>query len=108
MYTILRLEEDGLVTYLMILTDDTCSVYDFLTYDSRRSLFVDENFSYDSFMGRSCESSRLKVMIEKIGRMIEEVGLHDLMYDHITEYDGMYVEYVHVPENYTFKFNEIF
>lgn len=44
-YTILRLEYNELITYMMILTGELCNNYDFPTYDNTKSLFVDESFT---------------------------------------------------------------
>lgn len=93
----------------MILTDDTCSVYDFLTYDSVKSLFVDENFSYDSFITKDLSDKKENIgkFIELIGCMIEDVGLESLMYENINEYKSIRLESVHIPDNYEFKFSEM-
>ena len=108
MYTILRLEQENILTYLMILVDDTCSQYDFLTYDKNKSYFIDENFSYDSFITKENNTKKIKQMIKKIGLMIEKIGLKSLMYNNITEFQGIQIESIHVPENYHFKYNEIY
>lgn len=106
MYTILRLEEEDIRTYIMILVDDTCSQYDFLTYDKKKSYFIDENFSYDSFITKENNDEKIKEMIKKIGLMIENIGLSYLMYNNINEFEGISIESLHVPEDYKFKFNE--
>ena len=59
----------------MILTDNTCSIYDFLTYDNQSSSFVDENFSKDSFITKNENPRKISKMIEKIGDMINSMGL---------------------------------
>ena len=108
MNTILRLKQDNFLTYMMILTDNTCSIYDFLTYDNQSSSFVDENFSKDSFITKNENPRKISKMIEKIGDMINSIGLKSLMYDNLQEYKGIKIESIHVPEEYTFKFNNIF
>ena len=108
MYTILRLEQEDIRTYIMILVDDSCSQYDFLTYDKNKSYFIDENFSYDSFITKENNKDKIKDMIKKIGLMIEKIGLKSLMYNNITEFQGIQIESLHVPENYRFKYNEIY
>ena len=107
MYTILRLEENGIITYLMILTNKICSTYDFLTYDTTNGLFVDECFTYDSFIAPDNSEENIRIIIEKIGTMINEVGLEKIMYRKIREYDDMYIEVIHVPECYQFKCDDI-
>ena len=108
MNTILRLEQENICTYIMILVDDTCSQYDFLTYDKNKSYFIDENFSYDSFITKENNTEKIRDMIKKIGLMIENIGLKSLMYNNITEFQGIQIESLHVPENYQFKYNEIY
>ena len=108
MYTILRLEQENILTYLMILVDNSCSQYDFLTYDKNKSYFIDENFSYDSFITKENNTEKIRDMIKKIGLMIENIGLKSLMYNNITEFQGIQIESLHVPENYQFKYNEIY
>ncbi|RAP49909.1 MAG: hypothetical protein BZ138_07165 [Methanosphaera sp. rholeuAM270] len=103
MYTILRLEEKGILTYLMIITNKICSTYDFLTYDTTKEIFVDECFTYDSFITTTDKTGDVNALIEKIGNMIKEVGLENLMYKKISEYEDMTIESVHVPECYQFK-----
>lgn len=103
MYTILRLEEKGILTYLMIITNKICSTYDFLTYDTVKEIFVDECFTYDNFITTNDKTEEVKVLIDKIGEMIKTVGLESLMYEKIREYDGITIESIHVPENYLFK-----
>lgn len=103
MYTILRLEEKGILTYLMIITNKICCTYDFLTYDTVKEIFVDECFTYDSFITTNDKTEEVKVLIDKIGEMIKNVGLESLMYEKIREYDGITIESIHVPENYLFK-----
>lgn len=105
MYTILRLEENKLITYIMILVDDNCSSYDYLTYDYTKALFVDECFTTDSFQTerKKVDIDKVKCMITKIGRLIEERGLEYLMYNEVKEHDGISIEAIHIPENYTFK-----
>ena len=107
MYTVIRLEEKGIITYLMILTNKICSTYDFLTYDTTKSLFVDECFTYDSFIAPENNEENIKTMIEKIGTMIQDVGLEKIMYGKIREYNDMYIEVIHVPECYQFKCDDI-
>ena len=98
MYTVLRLEYKKNITYLMILVDNFCSNYDFLTYDFRRHIFVNESFTTDSFITENhiCE------MIEKIGILVTEKGLEYLMYKNIKRYNGINIETIHIPENYQF------
>ena len=108
MYTILRLEQEDIRTYIMILVDNSCSQYDFLTYDKNKSYFIDENFSYDSFITKENNTEKIRDMIKKIGLMIENIGLKSLMYNNITEFQGIRIESLHVPENYQFKYNEIY
>lgn len=107
MYTILRLEEKDIITYMMIITNEICNTYDFLSYDTTKGIFVDECFSYDSFI-TSTNPDDIKSLIEKIGEMIKKVGLESLMYEKIGEYDGMHIESVHVPENYMFKDDKMY
>ena len=91
----------------MIVTNKICNSYDFLTYDTRKSIFVDECFTYESFITQDKTQNRdMEEMIVKIGNMIEEVGLKDLMYNHIKEYENMKIESIHVPEDYYFKYDE--
>lgn len=107
MYTILRLKYKNAITYLMILTNKICNSYDFLTYDTSRSTFLDESFTVDSFITcRETEENVINIMIEKIGSMIEELGLEYLMYNEIKEYENMSIESIHVPEGYYFKYDE--
>ena len=107
MYTILRLEYKDNITYLMIVTNNICNSYDFLTYDTRKSIFVDECFTYDSFITKHETKNRdIKEMISIIGNMIQEIGLENLMYEKISEYRNMTIESIHVPEDYYFKYDE--
>ena len=109
MYTVLRLEYHDLMTYLMILVDDICSNYDFLIYDFREKIFVDEGFNADSFKTeKEIEEQQLCSFIEKIGKMIEIVGLKHLMYDDVTCFEDMNIESIHIPEAFKFKTDEIF
>lgn len=85
----------------MILVDDICSSYDFLTYDFSRSIFVDESFTTDSFIG-STGADDIGEMIEKIDRLLVEKGLEALMYEDIREFEEMTIEAIHVPESYQF------
>lgn len=103
MYTVLRLEEKGIITYLMILTNKICSTYNFLTYDTTRDLFVDECFTYDSFIAPENSEENIRIMIEKIGNMIQKVGLEKLMYGKIREFEDIDIEVIHIPECYQFK-----
>jgi len=103
MYTILRLENKDILTYLMIITNKICSTYDFLTYDTTKKIFVDECFTYDSFITTTDKKEDINVFIENIGKMIKEVGLENLMYKKISKYDNISIESIHVPENYLFK-----
>lgn len=103
MYTMLRLEENDMITYILILTDNTCSQYDFLTYDTIYDIFVDECFTYDSFLTQQGNNEDKKNMICKIGEMINEIGLQKLMYKKIKEYKGIKIETIHIPECYSFK-----
>jgi len=107
MYTILRLNYKGIITYMMILVDDLCSNYDYLTYDYTRKIFVDEAFSTDSLQNFTDTEDAI-TMIEKIGKLIDEVTLKTLMYEDITEYDDINIEAIHIPENYQFKNDEYF
>lgn len=107
MYTILRLEYKDNITYLMIVTNNICNTYDFLTYDTRKSIFVDESFTYDSFMTQhKPKKLDMEEMIIRIGDMIRDVGLKKLMYCPITEYRNMKIESIHVPEEYYFMYDE--
>lgn len=82
MYTVIRIEYNEIMTYLMILVDDICSNYDFLTYDFRNKNFVDGSFNSDSFQSpRILSKNEMCDLIEKIGRMISVIGLQHLMYD---------------------------
>ena len=102
MYTILRLNYKGIITYMMILVDDLCSNYDYLTYDYTRKIFVDEAFNTDSLQNTTYTDDVI-TMIEKIGKLIDEVTLKTLMYEDITEYDDIKIEAIHIPENIKFK-----
>lgn len=100
MYTILRLRYKDTLTYIMILVDDLCSNYDFLTYDFSRNIFVDESFTTDSFITKTgCNVSK---MMEKIEQLLHEKGLKALMYEDIREFEEMDIEAIHVPESYQF------
>lgn len=80
---------------------------DFLTYDTRKSNFVDECFTYDSFMTQNKPKKLdMEEMIIRIGDMIRDVGLKKLMYCPITEYRNMKIESIHVPEEYYFMYDE--
>lgn len=92
----------------MIITNKTCSTYDFLTYDTTKSVFVDECFTYDSFITTNDKTSEIKVFIHKIGEMINKVRLEHLMYEKIGRYENINIEAVHVPENYLFKNDDIY
>lgn len=88
----------------MVITDNICSTYDFLTYDTTKGIFVNECFTCDSFITTDEDRREdIKVLIEKIGEMIKEVGLESLMYEKIMEYEKIRIESIHVPENYKFK-----
>ena len=106
MYTTLRLEYDGTITYLMILVDDLCSNYDFLTYDFHKNIFINESFTEDSF--KVGKKNNISTMIEKIYQLIKNKTLKSLMYDDITEFKDMNIEAIHIPENYRFKENKYF
>ena len=107
MYTILRLNYKGIITYMMILVDDLCSNYDYLTYDYTRKIFVDEAFSTDSLQNITNTKDAI-TMIEKIGKLIDEKTLKTLMYEDVTEYDDLMIEAIHIPENIKFKNDEYF
>jgi len=104
MYTTLRLEYNGSITYLMIIVDDMCSNYDFLTYDFQKNIFVNESLTKDSF--KTGEKNNINTMIEKINHLIKKYTLKSLMYENITEYEDMNIEAIHIPENYGFKEDE--
>lgn len=106
MYTILRLEYKDIYTYLMIITNKICSAYDFLTYDNIKGVFVDECFTYDSFITNTDNKEEIIVLIYKIGEMIKQLGLENLMYKKIEEYENISIESIHVPENFKFKEDE--
>lgn len=107
LYTVLRLEDENILTYIMILADDTCSHYDFLTYDTKRKIFVDETFNEDSFIIKTEDKTRITSMITKIRNMIHEYSLKRLMYEDISAYDTLKLECIHIPENYCFILDEI-
>ena len=106
MYTILRLEYKDIYTYLMIITNKICNTYDFLTYDSIKGVFVDECFTYDSYITNTDNKEEIIVLIYKIGEMIKLLGLENLMYKKIEEYENISIESIHVPENFKFKEDE--
>ena len=108
MYTVIRIEYKEIMTYLMILVDDICSNYDFLTYDFRNKNFVDGSFNSDSFQSpRILSKDEMCDLIEKIGRMISVIGLQHLMYDNITSFEELIVEPIHIPENFKFKYDDV-
>lgn len=101
MYTILHIEYKMIITYLMIIEDDLCSDYTFLTYDFSKNIFVNESFNTDSF--KTINIDDIPEMMEKIDKLINNKSLKSLMYEDINEYENMSIESIHIPENYQFK-----
>ena len=104
MYTILRLQYQESITYIMILVDNLCTNYDYLTYDFNKKIFVDESFTNDSF--QTNDTHNIPEMIEKIDHLIKKHSLEKLMYTDINNFEDMTIEAIHVPENYQFKSDE--
>ena len=55
----------------MILVDDLCTNYDYLTYDYTRKIFVDEAFNTDSLQNTTYTDDVI-TMIDKLGKLINE------------------------------------
>lgn len=87
----------------MILTDNTCSFYDYLTYNFKQEIFVNESFTMDCFKTNKQDKNVISDMISLIGEMIEHLTLKSLMYENNNKYRGMNIEAIHIPESFQFK-----